>query len=49
MRKLLLAGTHLVALAIGFALGVYTLPILIAPPAPSAAEVAAPAGGDGRA
>ena len=41
MRKLLLAGTHLIALAIGFALGVYTLPILIAPPAPSAAEVAA--------
>jgi hypothetical protein len=27
-------------LAIGFALGVYLLPILIAPPAPSAAEVA---------
>ena len=43
MRKLLLAGTHLVALALGFALGVYTLPILIAPPAPSAAEVAAQA------
>ena len=43
MKKLLLAGTHLVALGIGFALGVYTLPILIAPPAPSAAEVAAQA------
>jgi hypothetical protein len=43
MRKLLLAGSHLVALAIGFALGVYALPILIAPPAPSAAEVAAQA------
>jgi hypothetical protein len=43
MRKLLLAGSHLVAVAIGFALGVYTLPILIAPPAPSAAEVAAQA------
>ena len=40
MRKLLLVGSHLLALAIGFALGVYTLPILIAPPAPSAAEVA---------
>jgi len=40
MRKLLLIGSHLVALAIGFALGVYLLPILIAPPAPSAAEVA---------
>ena len=43
MRKLLLIGSHLVALAIGFAIGVYTLPILIAPPAPSAAEVAAQA------
>lgn len=43
MRKLILAGSHLVALAIGFALGVYALPILIAPPAPSAAEVAAQA------
>ena len=41
MRKLVLAATHLVALAIGFALGVYTLPILIAPPAPSADEVKA--------
>ncbi len=43
MRKLVLAATHLVALAIGFALGVYTLPILIAPPGPSAAEVKAQA------
>src|SRR4026207_2060224 len=43
MRKLLLVGSHLVVLAIGFALGVYTLPILIAPPAPSAGEVAAQA------
>jgi hypothetical protein len=41
MKRLLLVATHLVALAIGFALGVYTLPILIAPPAPSATEVAA--------
>jgi hypothetical protein len=43
MKKLLLVGSHLVALAVGFALGVYALPILIAPPAPSAAEVAAQA------
>jgi electron transfer DM13 len=43
MRKLLLVGSHLVVLAIGFALGVYTLPIVIAPPAPSAGEVAAQA------
>ena len=43
MRKLLLVGSHLLALAIGFALGVYALPILIAPAAPSAAEVGAQA------
>ena len=43
MRKLVLAATHLAALAIGFALGIYALPILIAPPAPSAADVAAQA------
>ena len=40
MRKLLLVASHLIALAVGFALGVYTLPILIAPAAPSAADVA---------
>jgi len=39
MKKLLLATSHLVALAIGFALGIYALPILIAPPAPSREEV----------
>ncbi len=38
-KAVLLAGTHAVALAIGFAGGIYTLPILIAPPPPSAAEV----------
>jgi len=43
MRKLLLVGSHLIALAVGFGLGVYTLPILIAPAAPSAGEVAAQA------
>lgn len=32
--------THICAGAIGFALGIYALPILIAPPAPSEAEVA---------
>lgn len=31
--------THGIALAIGFALGIYLLPVLIAPPAPSDAEV----------
>jgi hypothetical protein len=43
MKKLLLVGSHLLALAIGFVLGIYTLPILIAPASPSAAEVAAQA------
>ncbi len=40
MKLLLLAGTHLAVLALGFALGVYTLPLLIAPASPSAAELA---------
>lgn len=44
MKKLLLLVSHAVALAIGFALGVYFLPILIAPAAPTAAEVGAQAG-----
>lgn len=42
-RSLLLTATHVAALAIGFAAGIYVLPILIAPPAPTAAEVAASA------
>jgi hypothetical protein len=37
MKKLLLLLTHLAALGIGFALGIYALPILIAPVAPTAA------------
>jgi hypothetical protein len=41
VRGLLLAATHGVALAIGFAAGVYLLPILSAPQAPSADAVAA--------
>lgn len=42
MRKpLLLLSSHVMAGALGFALGVYLLPILIAPAAPSAAEVGA--------
>lgn len=39
MRRALLVATHLGMLALGFALGVYLLPILIAPQAPSAEEV----------
>lgn len=38
-RFVLLTLSHLLAVAAGFALGVYTLPILIAPPAPTAAEL----------
>jgi hypothetical protein len=40
MKKLILfIATHAIALAIGFAAGVYFLPILTAPSAPSVAEV----------
>lgn len=39
-RLILLIATHVLALAIGFAVGIYTLPILTAPDAPSATEVA---------
>jgi len=35
MKKMLLVGSHLATLAIGFALGIYMLPILIAPEAPT--------------
>lgn len=45
MRTLALIFSHVLVLAIGFALGVYALPLLIAPPAPSAAEVSTQAGG----
>ena len=46
MRKiLLLAASHLAVLAIGFALGIYLLPILAAPPPPPSGELAAAAGG----
>ena len=42
-KALVLLVTHCLALAAGFALGVYLLPILIAPAGPTAAEVAAKA------
>ncbi len=45
MKKFaLLAASHAAAAAIGFALGIYVLPILIAPKAPSSAEVKSLAG-----
>ncbi len=40
IRWIVLAGTHAAALAIGFALGIYLLPILIAPKAPDSAVLA---------
>ncbi len=44
MRTLLLFVSHALAVAAGFALGIYALPILTAPPPPSAAELAAQTG-----
>ena len=38
-RALLLSGTHVVAIAVGFAIGIYSLPILTAPSSPSAKVV----------
>ena len=44
MKKLVLLGaTHMAALLLGFALGIYLLPILIAPEAPSAEDIRAAA------
>ncbi|MBC8057024.1 MAG: DM13 domain-containing protein [Rhizobiales bacterium] len=45
MKKIVLAVSHLIAIAAGFALGVYALPILIAPASPTQAEVATQAAG----
>ena len=46
MKKILaLLASHFAALAAGFALGIYLLPILVAPTAPSATEVASKAAG----
>ncbi len=46
MKKfILLSATHVAALLLGFALGIYLLPILIAPEAPSAEEIRATASG----
>lgn len=41
LRWIIRLATHGVALAIGFFLGIYTLPILIAPPGPDTAEIEA--------
>lgn len=39
MKAILLVVSHALTLVVGFAIGVYVLPILIAPEAPSAAQV----------
>jgi hypothetical protein len=44
MKVLFLVASHAIAIAIGFALGVYALPILTAPKGPSADEVKSAAG-----
>jgi hypothetical protein len=43
MKTLLLFVSHLLFAAVGFGAGIYLLPILTAPPAPSAADVKAAA------
>lgn len=45
IRTLVLAATHLGALAVGFAGGIYVLPILTAPKPPAAGDLAAAAAG----
>lgn len=44
-RRILLLGTHAAALAVGFALGIYVLPILTAPPGPDKAALQAASSG----
>ena len=39
MKPLLLVASHLITLGLGFALGVYVLPILIAPDAPTQQQI----------
>lgn len=41
MRWIILSATHLAALVIGFALGIYALPILVAPAGPDKAALQA--------
>ena len=43
-RTVLLLASHAIALAVGFAAGIYVLPILTAPDAPSSSEVQAASG-----
>ncbi len=43
-RALLLSATHVAAIVVGFAIGIYSLPILTAPASPSVEEVRSTAG-----
>jgi len=43
MKKFLLLVSHALALGVGFALGVYFLPLLTAPPSPTSDEISAKA------
>jgi hypothetical protein len=43
VKKLVLLGTHVLALAAGFGLGIYALPILTAPASPATADLVAQA------
>lgn len=43
-RALLLSSTHVAAIALGFGIGIYSLPILTAPASPSVEEVRSTAG-----
>jgi hypothetical protein len=45
LKRVLLIGTHLATLGVGFALGIYMLPILTAPDSPTAGAVRAAADG----
>ena len=44
IRTLVLGGTHVAAIVVGFALGIYSLPILTAPASPAVEEVRSAAG-----
>jgi hypothetical protein len=44
-KRVVLAATHVFAVLAGFAIGIYALPILTAPPAPSVADIRAVAKG----
>lgn len=44
MKWIALIGSHVLVFCIGFALGIYLLPILIAPRAPSSADIASAMG-----